>query len=170
MDSESLLYYKEAKDGQILEYSGPVSSRGVDVKSVKGVVVDDANAVLSGNWQQSGAAKTFLGDGYRHDGKAQDGQATATFNANLPKPGRYVVMLACPPNNNRASNAAIEIRHAGGNAKVEVNMRTSKPSDGVDWIELGTYEFEEDGSVVVSNKGANGYVVVDGVRWVPVKN
>ncbi len=157
------------KDGQILEYSGPTSSRGVDVKSVKGIVVDDSEAQLSGHWQQSGAAKTFLGDGYRHDGKAQDGQATATFTAKLPKPGKYVVMLAYPPNNNRASNAAVEILHAGGTAKAEIDMRSSKPSDGVHWTELGTYEFDEEGTVTIGNQGANGYIVVDGVRWVPAK-
>ncbi len=156
------------KDGQVLDYSGPVSSRGVDVKSVKGVVMDDTEAKLSGNWQQSGAAKSFLGDGYRHDGKAMDGMAAASFTTKLPKAGRYTVMLACPPNTNRASNAAVEIQHAGGAVVVEVDLRSGKPSDGVSWIELGTHEFGEDGTVTVSNKGADGYLVIDGVRWVPV--
>ena len=156
------------KDGQVLEYSGPVSSRGVDVKSVKGVVMDDSEAKLTGNWQQSGAAKSFLGDGYRHDGKAMDGMATAIFTTKLPKAGRYVVMLACPPNTNRASNAAVEIQHAGGAAACEIDLRSGKPSDGVFWIEVGTHEFGEDGTVTVTNKGADGYVVIDGVRWVPV--
>ena len=63
-------------DGQILEYAGPArSSRGGrDPEKLAGVVVDDSAAKLTGEWKESGAAQTFIGDGYQHDDNAQGRQ------------------------------------------------------------------------------------------------
>ncbi len=157
------------KDGQVLEYSGPKSSRGVDAKTIKGIVVDDSEAKKTGHWQESGAAKSFIGDGYSHDGNAKDGQASATFVAKLPKAGKYRVMLAAPPNSNRASNALTEVLHAGGVKRLKINLKEPQAGEGVFWFDLGEYEFEPEASLIISNTGADGYVVVDGVRWLPVE-
>jgi FAD dependent oxidoreductase len=156
------------KDGQVLHYDGPKTSKGIDPKTIQGIVVDDANAKLTGEWSESGAAKAFIGDGYSHDGNARDGKASARFEAKLEKGGTYRVMLASPPNNNRASNAPVEIHHRGGVQRMKINLKAPKAGEGVFWIDLGAFEYAEgDMSVVViTNKHTDGYVVVDGVRWV----
>jgi hypothetical protein len=157
-------------DGQVLAYSGPVRAGrvGRPLDKLPGVVVDDSDAKLTGTWQESGAAQTFVANGYRHEGNAKDGKASARFEAKLPKAGRYEVRLAYTPNGNRASNAPVEIHHAGGIATVKVNQKR-EPSIENTFVSLGTYEFtgKESAVVTVSNAGADGYVVIDAVQWVP---
>ena len=102
------------KEGQVLHYDGPKTSRGVDPKTIKGIVVDDADAKKTGEWSESGAAKAFIGDGYSHDGNAKDGKASVQFETKIKNGGQYQIMLAVPPNSNRASNAPVEIRHGDG--------------------------------------------------------
>lgn len=168
----SALRERLLKDGQILEYSGPVHARrgGRDPQKLGGIVVDDADAKVTGTWQESGAAQTFVGQGYRHEGKGEGGAASARFEAKLPNPGRYEVRLAYTPNNNRASNAAVEIHHAGGTETIKVNQQKPPPIEA-SFISLGTFEFAEGkpAAVVVSNEGADGFVTIDAVQWLPVK-
>lgn len=153
------------KDGQILEYSGPTSARGVDPKKMEGIVIDDSQAVLTGSWQSGASATKFILNGYSHDGNKGKGQSTATFRAQLPKAGKYEVIFAYATNNNRASNVPVTIKHQGGEAKVTVNQKKEVDVDGLG-ISLGTFEFGTDAEVVVSTEGTDGYVVVDGVQWI----
>jgi hypothetical protein len=157
-------------DGQVLEYSGPVHSRrgGRPLDKLPGVIVDDGDAKLTGNWQESGAAQTFIANGYRHEGNSKDGKAMARFEAKLPKAGRYEVRLAYTPNNNRASNVPVEIRHAGGTQTMKVNQKRD-PSIESSFVSLGVYEFAggDGAAVTVSNAGVDGYVVIDAVQWIP---
>jgi len=157
------------KDGQVLEYAGPKSSRGVEAKKLKGIVLDDSEAKVTGHWQQSGAAKSFIGDGYRHDANAKDGQSSLRFEPKLTKPGTYRLQLASTPNTNRASNAAVEIQHAGGVEKLKIDLKSPKQAEGVFWIDLGEFECANDTAITISNSGADGYVVVDGARWLPME-
>ncbi len=151
--------------GQILNYAGPKSSKGVDMKSLKGTVLDDSQAKQTGHWTESGAAKKFIGDGYIHDGNASKGEMTLTFVTALPKPGKYEVRLAYAPNNNRATNVPVTIRHASGEATVTVNERKPAPLDDL-FISLGSFEFGSEASVTISNTGTDGHVVVDGVQFI----
>lgn len=157
------------KDGQILQYSGPKTSRGIEPKKLKGIVMDDTQAKVTGHWQESSAAKSFIGDGYRHDGNAKDGQSSLRFEPKLDKPGKYRLQLAAPPNSNRASNAQVEVQHLGGVKKLTIDLRNPKEAEGVHWIDLGDYECGNDSTITISNAGANGYIVVDGARWVSVE-
>ncbi|MCA1963031.1 MAG: FAD-dependent oxidoreductase [Prosthecobacter sp.] len=156
-------------DGQILHYTGPKSARGTDPKKLDGIVMDDSEAKVTGHWQESGAAKAFIGDGYLHDGNAKDGQCSLRFEPKLTQPGKYRLQLAVPPNSNRASNAAVEVQHLGGVKKLVVDMKQPQARDGLHWIDLGEFECGNDTAITVSNAGADGYVVVDGARWLPVK-
>lgn len=156
------------KDGQILQYSGPKTSRGIEPNKLKGIVMDDTQAKATGHWQESGAAKSFIGDGYRHDGNTKDGQSSLRFEPKLEKPGRYRLQLAAPPNSNRASNAQVEVQHSGGVKKLTIDLRSPKEAEGVHWIDLGDYECGNNTAITISNAGANGYIVVDGARWVRI--
>jgi hypothetical protein len=126
--------------------------------------VDDDDAQLTGDWKPSNATPGYVGHGYRHNGNAKDGKASARFEAKLPKPGRYEVRLAYPPNSNRASNVKIEIQHAGGTKCVAVNQRQSLPAGGI-FISIGEYEFSGNSNITISTAGADGYVVIDAVQW-----
>jgi hypothetical protein len=129
----------------------------------------DTEAKVTGHWQESGAAKSFIGDGYSHDGNAKDGQCSLRFEPKLTKPGKYRLQIAAPPNSNRASNAQVEVQHLGGSQKLKVDLKTPQAGEGVHWIDLGEFECGNDTAITISNAGANGYVVVDGARWLPAK-
>jgi hypothetical protein len=132
------------------------------------VVVDDGAAKLTGEWKTSRAAPSYIGDGYQHDHAAKNGRASARFEARLPAAGRYEVRLAYPPNTNRSSKTKVTVEHAGGAKSITLNQQESPPIDGA-FVSLGTFEFDASrhAAVTVSNDGADGYVVVDAVQWLP---
>ena len=160
------------RDGQVLEYAsaapgGQASNSAnsfLDPKGLPGVVADDDDAQLIGDWKRSSATPGYVGHGYRHNENAKDGKASARFEAKLPKPGRYEVRLAYPPNSNRASNVKIEIQHASGTKSVAVNQRQPPPVGGM-FISLGEFEFSGNSTVTILTAGADGYVVIDAVQW-----
>lgn len=165
----SALQKKLLEDGQVLEYAGPAkqAAKGsIDPETLSGVVVDDHDAQLTGDWQESRASSKFVGDGYRHDGAAKDGKAAARFTARLPEAGRYEVFLASPPNANRSSKAAVEIESATGKKTVHVDQR-KEPAGDAAFVSLGTYDFKADApaAVTISNADSDGYVVIDAVQW-----
>jgi hypothetical protein len=139
------------------------------IAGLTGVVVDDESAEWIGEWSQSHAGKYF-GVGYHHDRNAKDGAASAVFKPNLPKAGRYEVRFAYPENPNRATNAAVKVFHAHGTTERVVNQREKPALDGR-FVSLGTFDFAAGAvaKVEVSNAGADGYVVVDAVQFLPVQ-
>ena len=159
-------------DGQVL--AAPeltkVQTRGVELKTLAGVVLDDTHAQLEGYWSHSTSSKRFIGESYRHDGNQQDGACRARFVTRLPTAGRYEVRLAYTPHANRASNVRVTVRHAAGATTLTVNERQPPPIDG-SFISLGKFDFAGDRSatVTVSNDGADGYVVIDAVQWLRVE-
>lgn len=158
-------------DGQVLEL--PASARwgtkGVDPGSLKGIVLDDASAKTKGHWKASSSSTKYLASGYRHDSNARDGKLEARFEPQL-KAGRYEVRIGYTAHGNRATNVPVEIHHAGGIAKVTVNQRKAPPIDGL-FLKLGVFEFApgKPAALVVSNRDVNGYVVIDGAQFIPVR-
>ncbi len=160
------------KDGQVLEATGlDLGGRlGQDPSKLPGIVVDDAQAVTTGVWTSSTSSKTWIGQSYRHDGDQRDGQATARFETSLPESGIYEVRLGYTPNNNRASNVSVEVKHVAGRATLTINEKRQPPIDDL-FVSLGKYEFRanQPAAVVVSNQNADGYVVIDAVQWIRIE-
>ena len=156
-------------DGQVLEHESSKATpkghgAGKAPESLPGVTVDDDSADRSGAWKQSSANGGFIGSGYHHDDKGKQGPASAKFTAHILKGGKHEVFLAVVPNANRATKAKVRVLHAGGQADLVVNL-TKGPADHL--VSLGTYDFSDKvaASVIVSNEGADGYVVIDAVNW-----
>lgn len=165
------------KDGQILEYTPPVGSKsspprglGVSSKSLAGVVIDDDEATLTGEWAMSQSTGKFVGQGYRHDNDYRDGRLTAKFETQLPKTGIYEVRMSYSHNPNRATNVPVKVTHAKGLETVQVNERLSPGVEGL-FVSLGKFEFIQGQAAIVevSNVKTDGHVIVDAVQWVPVK-
>ncbi|PAZ04625.1 MAG: FAD-dependent oxidoreductase [Opitutia bacterium AMD-G1] len=156
-------------DGQVLEHeSSKLKPKGhgsaKPAAALPGVTVDDDEATLSGEWKQSSANGGFVGSGYRHDDKGAKGALSATFATKLPKAGKHEVFLTIVPNANRATNAKVSILHAGGQTERVVNL-SKGPENRL--VSLGIYDFSDrtDARVIVSNEGADGYVLIDAVNW-----
>ena len=133
---------------------------------LKGIILDDQNAKLTGAWQTSTANSPFYRFGYSHDGNEAKGQKQARFETEL-KPGQYEVRILYPPNTNRASNTPVTIHHANGETTVKVNQR-QKPANGPT-LSLGTFEFQKQAVITVTNKGTDGYVIVDAFQLLRVE-
>lgn len=147
-------------DGQILQAPKGVTPAGV---KLDGIVIDDQDAMKKGHWSSGSFAKTAVNGGYQHDGNQSKGEVSATFTTKL-KPGKYEVRFAYVPNNNRADNVPVVVRHAGGATTVTVNEKLKPQLDGVS-VSLGVFDFGAEGSVEVSNAGTSGHVIIDGVQW-----
>jgi hypothetical protein len=109
-----------------------------------------------------------VGNGYRHEGAAQDGQAAAVFEARLPSAGLYEVRVSWPSNANRSSKVKVEVQTFEGMKVFMINQQSS-PDAKDHFQSLGTFSFsaDESAAVTISNKESNGYVVIDAVQWLP---
>jgi hypothetical protein len=142
-------------DRQILESAPAVRRSRLDPRTLEGTVIDDEKASKNGPWQFSRATAPFLAAGYLHDGNTRDGKAAVTFQVEMPRAGQYRIRLLYPPHENRATNAAVTIE----GEPARINQRREP-------VWLGPYSLPKSFRVSVSNAGADGYVVVDGLQVV----
>ncbi|MFP4171949.1 MAG: hypothetical protein ACLFV4_03455, partial [Candidatus Hydrogenedentota bacterium] len=69
---------------------------------------------------------------------------------------------------NRATNVPVRIEHADGEDTVTVDQ-TQAPEGPRGLLQpLGVFTFDGEARVTVSNDGADGYVILDAVRFKPV--
>jgi hypothetical protein len=157
-------------DKQVLESAGKVGEAGIDPKKLAGVVVDDEEAQRLGFEARSSAVAPYVGVGYRHDGNTDRGKQSARYVPDLPQAGKYEVRISYTANPNRATNVPVTIVHADGKTVVKVNQKKAPPIDGT-FVSLGVYRFEKGkgGSVEIGNADVDGFVVIDAVQWLPVK-
>lgn len=133
-----------------------------------GIVVDDQAAEYTGRWVLSSKQPALFGDSYRHDDNQDCGQKSARFTASVAARGQYEVRLLYVAHPNRASQVQVTVAHADGEQKVTVNQREPVLVGGVPRA-LGVFTLAPDKptGVTVSNAGADGFVVVDAVQFVP---
>ncbi len=135
-----------------------------------GIVIDDQQAKLVGQWSTSDHTAGYVDAGYRHDANQGKGEKTATFEpAGIP-PGQYEVRMSYTSATNRADRVHVEVFSADESKVVFVNQRKQPAIDGI-WISLGTYRFEENGQahVMVSNEASSGHVIIDAVQFLPLE-
>lgn len=167
----AVLKEKLLKEGQILEAppEAKFGRNGVDPAKLKGIVLDDSQADLTGSWEFSRSSKKYIGSGYSHESNSQDGKAVARFETKVPKAGRYEVRYAYTPHGNRSSKVKVELKHANGKALHIINQKKLPSVDGI-FVSLGEFEFVTDQAAVVevTNEDSDGYVIIDAVQWLPV--
>ncbi|HEY2252123.1 MAG TPA: FAD-dependent oxidoreductase, partial [Planctomycetaceae bacterium] len=155
------------EDKQVLEWTGPKARAGRDPKKLPGLVVDEVDAVLTGDWTASTAIGGFVGNGYRHDGNVGKGEKSAKFSFKIAKPGRYDVRIGYTPDGNRATRVPVTIVAADGEKTASVNQRAKPKLDG--FHSVGPYHFDKTATIIVSTANTDGYVIIDAVQLVPVE-
>jgi hypothetical protein len=151
-------------DGQRLTYepkNAPV--RGIAVNTLPGIVQDDVDAKLEGDWTASTARQPFVGEHYIHDGNEDKGKKSVTFTIPLAESGAYEVRLAYTPDGNRAKNVPVKIQYRDGSKTVYVDQTAPPPIDKL-FIRLGLFVFEKEAVIVISNEETTGHVIVDAVQ------
>ena len=151
-------------DKQVIEKELRPAKYHMQLDKLPGIVVDDEDAELTGDWKFNDVCSPRLGKGYHHSDGVKDGKLKAVFTLEVPEAGNYEVRLIYPTNGNRATNVPVEIATADGVKSFAVNQQ--KQSDPPFEI-LGTFHFEKGpATVTLTNKGVNGYVLVDGVQFI----
>ena len=150
-------------DKQVLEFKGKTTGGAyTPLDALKGTVIDDTRADLTGPWQKSGVA-AGVHQGYMHDDARRDGSCVATFKAELD-PGRYDVQVAWVANPNRATNVPVAVTSGREVRKYTINQRENPGSMG--FRTLGTLHLGGPTTVRLSNEGTDGHVIADAVRFV----
>jgi hypothetical protein len=137
--------------------------------ALTGITVDDKDAKLVGTWKASTFTKPYVGVGYIHDDRAGKGEKSATFTPKLPKAGEYEVLISYTTGGTRSTNTPVTISFDGGEKTITVDQ-TKPPKIDKLFHSLGKFPFKAGvaGSVTISNKGTDGHVIVDAVRFVSV--
>ena len=92
----------------------------------------------------------------------RDGDSEVRWTATFPERGAYAVYVSYKTFDNSSTEAHYTVHHLAGTTRLAVNQKMG----GGTWIYLGTYEFEGEGVVSLSNRGETGTVVsADAVRF-----
>lgn len=154
-------------DGQVLEYAGPYAHRGIDVKNLPGIVMDDAQARRIDAWLESASVGGFVGRSYLHDNNEGKGTRAVRYELTIPRAGQYEARISYTANPNRATNVPVTIETAAGETTKLVNQRQAPPIEDA-WISLGKFEFRAGkATITISNRDTDGHVIADAVQLLP---
>ena len=171
-ENEMVRLAEQLKSARAAAQNGHTAAQGIlAARDLPGIVVDNAQAKVVGDWKHSQYSKHYIGDGYFHDDNQGKGSKTLTFIPELKTPGRYEVRLAYVPAANRSPAVPVTIFHADGETTVRVNERET-PGVEDRFVSLGQFRFEGNGFgyALISTEGTQGYVTADAVQFLPVEN
>lgn len=165
--------------GQVLTLpppAKPAAAKGggfIPVKSLPGIVLDDSDAQLVGDWMPSTNFKPSIGSGYLVTGEKDargDGKATAIFRVKVPKSGKYMVLMAYSAHETRANNVPVTIVSGPRETKLTADQTRPLP-EGEHFQPIGTAELTADAetTVEVKNTDTTGFVILDAVQLMPAK-
>jgi cytochrome c553 len=150
----------------------PELAGGIDSKDLAGIVVDNAEAEVMGNWAKSRySTNNFVNNDYLHDGNSEKGTKIVRFRPTIDQAGTYEIRLSYTPRYDRATNVPVTI-YAGTNVtKKKLNQREAPKFDKA-FAYLGLFDLPAgtNSVVEVSNEGTKGFVVVDAVQFLPLDN
>jgi hypothetical protein len=144
-----------------------------DPVALPGIVVDETEAELVGDWQYSTHTPPYVGLGYLHDLKSGKGSKSVTFTPLIPEAGLYEVRIAHCYNVRRSTRTPVVIHHAEGETTLRINQQ-EEPAHGRLFRSLGVFRFEagRTGWVQVRNEGTepDKVVVADAVQFLRVRS
>lgn len=146
----------------------------IPVKSLPGIVLDDIDAKLEGEWTNSTNFKPCIGNGYRVHGAKEvrnDGKATATFRVKVPRSGEYQIAIAYSAHETRANTIPVSIVSGGRETKFIVDQ--TKPLPNGDRFQIfGTIELKEEDETTlqIQTRDTTGFVILDAVQLIWMKH
>ena len=146
--------------------SGPVS---LDPKSLPGLILDDAQAELSGDWERSTNFKPHVGGGYLHDEQRADGKARAVFRFKGPADGEYELRMAYSAHETRTTRLPVTIM--GGDTEQRFTVDQTQPTPtGEAFRPIGSLRLRQgvEYTLTVTNQDTKGFVIVDAFQLLPV--
>lgn len=135
-----------------------------------GIVLDETDAELVGEWQYSTHTPPYVGIGYLHDQKADKGKKSVTYRPILPKAGLYEVRVSHCYNIRRSTSTRITIRHQSGETSLRINQQ-QVPEHKRLFRTVGRFRFSKGSGawLEIATDGTDGkYVIADAVQFIPV--
>lgn len=165
---------------QVLELpevsDAPPTNGSIPAKSLPGIVLDDSQAKLTGNWSRSTNFKPHIESGYVFSGESGatskgDGKATATFRFKAPKSGRYQLLIAYSAHETRAKNVPVSVSSGSQRKNFLVDQTVSLP-EGKHFRPIETVELVADTETVIqiTNSNTVGFVILDALQLLHVKH
>ncbi len=150
------------------EYTIPVESTSYHVnnKPLPGIVLDDRDAVLEGEWSPGDSLKGYVGEGYIY--ASDTAPACATFELAVKEPGRYEVRVSYQAHENRGTRVPITIMTPNETRTVRMSMK-SPPELELGFASLGEIQVAagETVTVTIRSGDSGGITHVDAVQLVP---
>ena len=164
---------------QVLDLSDepdlPAADGSIDAESLPGIVLDDTQAKLTGNWSRSTNFKPYIENGYVFSGEKDsetmgDGSATATFQLTVPRSGRYQLLMAYSAHETRAQQVPVTVSSGDHRNRIIVDQTKPLPG-GKPFRPVGMVELEANAETVIqiSNLDTTGFVILDALQLIPAQ-
>ncbi len=150
---------------EIIEKGHTISIHAGKRFPFKKILVDAAAAQAVGSWVKGRSFKPAIGSSYLHDDNKSKGENSLTFNVKVDKPGKYSIKLFYSAHETRANNVPVSISIEGQLTELKVNQQKSDDGGFV----LGQFDIQDAAKVVISNAGTEGFVIVDGLEFTPLR-
>ena len=154
--------------GKVARSSGPVS---INSKSLLGLILDDAQAELSGDWERSTNFKPHIGTGYLHDEQRSDGKSRAVFRFKGPADGDFEIRMAYSAHETRTTRLPVTIVGDGAIQRFTVDQTMALPA-GQAFREVARLRLRNgvEYTLTLTNEDTKGFVILDAFQLLPVAN
>jgi hypothetical protein len=145
-----------------------ISRAGRSKKRLKGQVIDDQSATMTGKWTAGTGVKGYYGFGYVY--ASPDSNAKIVFETEVKKAGKHQVGLLYGVHKNRGTNVPVVVTAKNGSQEFVVDM-TKQPTNDEGVRALGNFELEKGEQLVIeiATKNAGGMVHADAIQILPVR-
>ncbi|MCA8988222.1 MAG: FAD-dependent oxidoreductase [Planctomycetaceae bacterium] len=149
------------------------SSDSISAKSLPGIILDDSQATLTGNWSRSTNFKPHIENGYLFSGEKESPAnreqiATASFRIKVPESGEYQLLMAYSAHETRAINVPVTVSCGTFTKKFAVNQ-TQPPPPGQLFAPVGNIQLDNEHETIISISSENttGFVILDALQLLP---
>ncbi len=138
------------------------NNTGLAPATLPGLILDDAQATLVGEWDRSTNFKPHIGAGYLHDGHRSDGKSRATFRFKVPADGEYELRMAYSAHPTRTTRLPLSLAEGGAEHRFTVDQTQPLPS-GEAFRPVRQFRLRHgvDYVLTVTNEDTGGFVIVD---------
>ena len=144
---------------------------GIAPASLPGLILDDAQAELSGDWERSTNFKPHVGTGYLHDEQRSDGKSRAVFRFKAPADGDFELRMAYSAHETRTTRLPVTIVGDGAIQRFTVDQTMALPA-GQAFREVARLRLRTgvEYTLTVTNEDTKGFVILDAFQLLPVAN
>ncbi len=160
---------KTVRDKIVIEGEPIPRMRGksTPLSQLKGIVIDNISAEITGKWTSAAGQKYFVNSGYLYIPGHK--KASVRFPVKVNKSGRYEVRISYTPHENRSSTTTVIVKSLQSKKTIIVNQQ-KKPNINKTFVSLGFFFFDQDqtGYVTIRSGNTKGNVVADAVQVIAV--